>query len=193
MFTIVGLGNPGEKYLLTRHNAGRIALVEALAKADFPANDLASGRLGKLVYGKIGEGEVLAIFPDTYMNESGRTVVKFVSKDDSEQLIVVYDDIDLPIGEFKISFGKGDGGHNGVSSIISSLGTRDFVRVRIGIARKNFFGKILRPKGEDLARYVLSDFSKGELDKLRGISDELCEALDTIVNKGVSMAMNKFN
>lgn len=185
MYTIVGLGNPGDEYELTRHNAGRIVLLEIF--------DLTSLRLGKTAGVSVGNTEINILFPDSYMNESGRAVRKCVAPEDSAQLIVVYDDIDLPLGEFKLSFGRGDGGHNGLSSIIAALDTKDFIRVRVGIAKHNFWGRLVRPQGEELSRYVLGRFSSRELATLKQVASSIKEALEVVVQNGVEKAMNRFN
>lgn len=189
MYTVVALGNPGEKYELTRHNAGRILVVESLRTLGW--SDLSTD--SRLYSGELAGENIKVLFPDTYMNESGRAVVKHVGRDNVDQLIVVYDDIDLPLGEMKISSGRGDGGHNGLASIISALGTKEFTRIRVGIARYNFWGKLVRPQGDKLADFVLGRFSKGELEKLFELNGKLALALETIIVDGASIAMNKFN
>ncbi|OGG85759.1 hypothetical protein A2392_02780 [Candidatus Kaiserbacteria bacterium RIFOXYB1_FULL_46_14] len=185
MYTIVGLGNPGDEYELTRHNAGRVVLREIF--------DLASLRLGRSERLSVGNTEINILFPDSYMNESGRAIRKFIAPEDLSRLIVVYDDIDLPLGEFKLSFGRGDGGHNGLSSIIASLDTKDFIRVRVGIAKHNFWGRLVRPQGEELSRYVLGRFSSRELATIKQVSSLIKEALEVVVGEGVEKAMNRFN
>jgi len=193
MYFVVGLGNPGEKYLLSRHNAGRIVLVDALANYDFPIAELQNGRLGKVVTGRVGENPVSVLFPETFMNDSGRSVMKFVRSDNLNKLIVVYDDVDLPLGEFKVSFNRGAGGHNGVSSIISHLHSPEFIRIRVGVAKKNLFGKTIRPDKAKLADFVINNFSTKELAKLNEVSKSVGECLEVIISDGVERAMNKFN
>jgi len=185
MYTIVGLGNPDNEYELTRHNAGRIVLREIF--------QLSSLRLGRIEQVSIGNKTVGILFPSSYMNESGRDVRKLVSREDVNHMMVVYDDIDLPLGEFKLSFGRGDGGHNGLSSIIAAVDTKDFIRVRVGIAKRNFWGRLLRPQGEELSRYVLGRLSSSELSVLKKLAPSIKEALEIIVDEGVTKAMNRFN
>ncbi|MEX0913139.1 MAG: aminoacyl-tRNA hydrolase [Candidatus Paceibacterota bacterium] len=189
MYTVVALGNPGEKYNHTRHNAGRILLVEALRDRGWSDLSLDSRIVDKEVAGN----SMKVLLPDTYMNESGKAVVKMVGSEASDHLIVVYDDIDLPLGELKISFGRGSGGHNGLASIISALGTKNFTRIRVGIARRNFWGKLVRPEGDKLGDYVLGRLSRGELEKLLGLKEKLASILETIVVDGRSSAMTRFN
>ncbi len=193
MHTIVGLGNPGEEYQNTRHNAGRIALIGALGRAGFNAERLAAGRLGRFEHGDIAGLPVRILFPDTYMNESGRAIKKLLAPGEEAGLVLVYDDIDLPLGDFKISFGRGDGGHNGLASVIQALGTKDFLRIRVGIAPKTFFGRIRRPEGEKMGAYVLGPLSRREQAKLDETASLITDALETIVNEGRDAAMNRFN
>lgn len=189
MYTVVALGNPGEKYEQTRHNAGRILLVESLRARGW--SDLSMD--SRLQSGELAGVGIKVLLPETYMNESGKAVVKAVGRDMADELIVIYDDIDLPLGEIKISFGRGDGGHNGLASIISALGTKEFTRIRIGIAKYNFWGKLVRPQGDKLADFVLGRFSKGELEKLLELKEKVALVLKTIVIDGVSSAMSRFN
>lgn len=189
MYTIIALGNPGMDYERTRHNAGRLALLGALRRF---GHDV-SIRTGTLTKVMLSSESVRVFIPDTYMNDSGRGVVKTLGRDIAPHIIVIYDEIDLPLGEFKLSVGRGSGGHNGVQSIIDHLGTKDFIRVRIGIAPRNFWGKVVRPEGEKLASYVLGRFSNRELTKLSTIEEDLSVALETIVTDGIERAMNKFN
>jgi len=111
---VVGLGNPGSEYEKTRHNAGRIV----------------SGEVAK----KLKDMKIKFIEPDTFMNQSGRAVVYYVkSKKDLAGLVIMHDDIDIPLGSMKISFNRGDGGHNGVASVIKALKSKEFIRIRIGV------------------------------------------------------------
>jgi PTH1 family peptidyl-tRNA hydrolase len=129
------------------------------------------------------------------MNNSGAAVVKFVQKTDVGKLIVLHDDIDLPFGEIKVSKGRGDGGNNGIKSIISKLGSKDFVRIRIGIAPTSFWtGKTKRPLGGGpLERFVLQSFSKKEAEQLSHIYEHVFNALQEILKNGPEAAMNTFN
>jgi len=185
MYLIVGLGNPGSEYELTRHNVGRIVLKESLGLADL--------RLGRVAGADVDGAQFEVLFPDTYMNESGGAVRRALNSADSTKLVVVYDDIDLPLGEFKLSFGRGAGGHNGLSSIIAALDTKDSTRVRIGIGRRNFWGRLVRPQGEELSEYVLGRFSSRELAKIKELSGPIRDALKMIVTSGIEKAMNEYN
>lgn len=198
MYYIIGLGNPGEKYTYTRHNIGWLALDAICASANLPFPQLQNAMSGRVTGGQIGSVDVSVLYPETFMNNSGAAVKKFVAKGDFSKMIVLYDDIDLPLGEIKVSFGRGSGGHNGVESIIKNIGTKDFVRVRIGIAKTGFWpweqGKIKRPKGGGaLERHVLGVFSKKEERLLKQGIDKTMEAVAVILKGGHAAAMNKYN
>ncbi len=191
MHYIVGLGNPGEKYEMTRHNAGRIVLAAFLKAHDMPA-PVASAKYVSL----ISEGDdAFLMFPETFMNKSGSAVAKIVtSAKKAKNLVVVYDDMDLPLGSIKISFGRSSGGHNGVESIIKTLKTKDFVRIRVGICPATPTGKLRKPKGEQkILDFLMGDFKTAELDVLKKVSKKVAEAIDIIMDEGHVQAMNQFN
>tara|TARA_B100000745_G_scaffold283015_1_gene216722 strand:- start:3107 stop:3628 length:522 start_codon:yes stop_codon:yes gene_type:complete len=148
---------------------------------------------GRVCEGALGGEEVTLLYPNTFMNKSGSAVKKLVSKGEEEKLIVVYDDVDLPVGEIKISQGKGSGGHNGISSIVSALGSKNFVRVRVGIAGKSLFGHTKRPTGDRLPRHVLGDFKRREQKELQGVLPKASEAIQAVISDGVQKAMNEMN
>ena len=122
------------------------------------------------------------------MNESGKTADYFTSKEGiaAEQLIVIYDDLDLPIGKFKISFDRGSGGHNGVKSIEEHLGSREFIRIRIGISKIIESGELVKPN-------VLGNFDSNELETLKDVSKIAYKAIGTILKEGKEKAMTAFN
>ena len=195
MFYIVGLGNHGEKYQNTRHNVGWLVCDYIREKAGLPS------LIGdKAMSGRVTEGLILGtptklLYPDTFMNNSGSAVVKFVPKSEIGNLIVIHDDIDLPLGEIKLGRGRGDGGNNGIKSVIEKIGTKEFIRIRIGIAPKNIFtGKTVRPKGGGpLEKFVLKQFTKKEEEKLHEVEERAFCALQLILQSGLETAMNKFN
>ena len=194
MFYIVGLGNPGTEYAHTRHNIGFDVLEKLATSGDFSSWHDSGAYSGRVATGNFQKDEVILLLPSTFMNDSGIAVKKLVPKGEIEKLIVVYDDVDLPLGELKISFGRGDGGHNGMRSIIASLGTADFLRVRVGVAKKSIWtGKVKRPKGEALANFVLSSFSSSEHKKLSDVLKKAIEAVTMCVMQGKEKAMNIYN
>lgn len=194
MYYIVGLGNPGKEYKNTRHNIGFDVLETFVADTHLSSLHESSAHSGFVSEGSVEGQEVFVLLPTTFMNASGSAVAKLVPKDESEKLIVVYDDIDLPLGEIKISFDRGDGGHNGIKSIIEKLGTPKFTRVRIGVAQKSIWtGKLKRPKGEGLASFVLGTFSQKEQKELEEVTALIPKIISTFVTKGREVTMNQFN
>src|ERR1700733_6443483 len=148
-YIIVGLGNPGEEYAETRHNTGRM-LVQLFGKmhdAEWKVDKKLSAQIAKV---KIGKQTVTLVLPDTFMNNSGKSVKPLVTSIKSaEKLLVIYDDLDLPFGSAKISFNKSSGGHKGLESIIKNIKTEKFARIRVGISPVTPSGKIKKPKGEE--------------------------------------------
>ena len=191
MITIVGLQNPGTEYIDTRHNVGEM-LVRAFADTySFPSFVSSSEYAGEISEGVIDGIEVRLLLPTTFMNKSGSSVKKAIET--PEKLIVVHDELALPLGDFKIGYNQGAGSHNGVQSIIDALNTKAFTRLRIGISPVSFFGNIKPPTGERRARFVLQKFSKKEMMKLENMLPEMVEAVHTIVAEGKEKAMNMYN
>lgn len=194
MHYIVGLGNPGAEYKNTRHNIGFTVLEHFVTHADFSALYTSSKYQGRVSEGVVEGNEVTVLLPDTFMNASGGAVKKLVPQKEAEHLMVVYDDIDIPFGEIKVSFDRGAGGHNGIKSIIESLGTKDFVRVRVGVATRSIWtGKLKRPKGDALASYVLGSFTAKEVKELPQVQDTIREVITLFVTQGREKTMNTFN
>lgn len=186
MYIIVGLGNPEKKYDGTRHNIGFSALT-VLADTYGISMDI---KKHKAVCGKgVIEGQkVLLAMPQTYMNLSGESVrelVDYYKIDPEEELIVIYDDINLAPGKLRIRPKGSAGGHNGIKNIIAHLGTQIFPRIRVGVGEK--------PKGWDLADYVLGRFSKEEEPVIREALDKTTKACCEIITGDVTSAMNKYN
>ncbi|HYY45019.1 MAG TPA: aminoacyl-tRNA hydrolase [Actinomycetota bacterium] len=181
---IVGLGNPGDKYERTRHNSGALVLEELLRRC---GASLKSHRSGNLVaeVALAGERAVLAR-PNSYMNESGRPVRALLSwyKTSPSRLVVIHDELDLPLGGVRVKWGGGTAGHNGLKSIVSHLGTQGFVRVRVGISR---------PGAKETVDYVLSNFSSAERRELPFVLGDAADAVERIVAAGVERAMNEVN
>ena len=195
MFYIVGLGNHGEKYQNTRHNVGWLICDYVRVEARLPDLIDDKSMSGRMTEGSIVGAPIRLLYPDTFMNNSGSAVVKFVPKNEVGNLIVIHDDIDLPLGEIKLGKGRGDGGNNGIKSLIEKLGTKDFVRIRIGIAPRSFWtGEVKRPKGGGpLERFVLKPFTKKEEEQLKEVKERAFGALQAILTSSLETAMNKFN
>lgn len=182
---LVGLGNPGAEYDNTRHNIGRDFL-RALAKKE----GLKEWKEDAKVHGHSAKMELfgakaLLLLPDTYMNSSGKALTTLVtSKKQAEQLVVVQDELDLPLGSVKIAFGSGAGGHRGVDSIQKALKTKDFIRIRIGISGATASGKLKKPDSEKVVDFVLGKFKPTEEEKLKKVRKVVFEAIELMLTKG---------
>jgi PTH1 family peptidyl-tRNA hydrolase len=194
-YLFVGLGNPGEQYKNTPHNAGRLALEYVCEHAEFGGWRKERKAKGLLSEGEMAGEEVTFLLPENFMNCSGDAVKSLVRNEkDAERVVIIHDEIDMPIGEIEFAFGKGSGGHNGVQSVIDKLGTKNFIRLRIGITPTNWFGKIAKPKGrEAVSDFLLSDFKKQDRERLEESFPKILEALEDVVEKGVKSAMNTWN
>ena len=185
MYVVVGLGNPGKQYENTRHNVG-FNVIDILAKEyDISVSKIKHKAL--IGEGRVGSEKVLLVKPQTYMNLSGETLIDIYNyyKVDMDNIIVIYDDIDLDVGKIRIRK-KGSGGtHNGMRSIIKCLGANDFPRVRVGVSK---------PKpGQDLADFVLSRFRKEENNDVELGLEKAAKAVDVMIKDNVDLAMNKYN
>jgi PTH1 family peptidyl-tRNA hydrolase len=185
MKIIVGLGNPGRKYERTRHNAG-FSAIDGIAR-DLQSEVMKEKHHSLVGKARIGSEEVVLAKPQTYMNESGRAaaaIMRAVYATPAD-LIVIHDELDLPLGSVRVKIGGGHGGHNGLRSVIEHLGSSDFVRVRIGIGRP--------ATGKDAVDYVLSPFLIEEKKSLSDAMTRVVAAVKTIILDGPMRAMNMFN
>lgn len=181
---IVGLGNPGEKYKNTRHNIGFMVLNEFAEKNNFPEFSLSKKYSAEISKGNFGGQNILLVKPQTFMNESGKAVKKIVKNSPAENLIVVHDDVDLPVGKIKIIKERGSAGHKGVESIIKAIGNDGLIRFRIGIGRQI---------GAKAMKVVLKNFSADEQKIIDEIINKTAKALDFAINNGLEKAMNEYN
>lgn len=190
-WVIVGLGNPGGEYENTRHNAGRMALQYFAKKSD--VDEWREDKKAQATVAKVGS--VALVLPDTYMNKSGSAVAKYVkSAKAASKMIVVYDDLDLPVGKVKLSYDRGSGGHRGLDSVMRAVKTREFARVRIGVSPETPGGKLKKPHGEDeVNKFILAKFKPSDIDELKKVFKRVAEALEAIQKDGVLVAMNEFN
>jgi PTH1 family peptidyl-tRNA hydrolase len=185
MYLILGLGNPGRRYQFTRHNIGFMVLEKIAAQREVDLKQKSFDALWNR--GKIAGIDVLLALPQTYMNLSGNAARKLLAyfKMDISNLIVIHDDLDLPFGTVRLKTGGGNAGHKGLKSIISCLGTADFMRVRLGIGKPSDKSRI-----ED---YVLQKFDSGETDLLQQIIQLAADAATEIVLSGMQTAMAKYH
>lgn len=195
MILIVGLGNPGEEYKQTRHNTGRMIL-ENIAKSNNFSDWKDNMKLKSLCSkGEIGKEKFDFMLPETFMNNSGNAVCQIIDdKKKLKNLVVVYDDIDLPLGSLKISFNRSSGGHNGLESVIKKVKSREFTRIRIGVSPVTPSGKLRKPKGEEaVLKFLLGKYKEDELKEIKKISKKVAEIITMLSAEGKDKAMSLYN
>ena len=185
MYLIIGLGNPGTDYAATRHNIGFDMITYLSDRYNIPLRS----RENKAIVGKglIDGQKVMLAQPQTFMNLSGESVRALIDyyKMDIDELIIIYDDISLPVGQIRVRPKGSAGGHNGIKNIIQHLRTEEFARIKIGVGAK--------PEGGDLVKHVLGRFSREEDGMIRDVFALAEEALLAMMNEGVASAMNQVN
>jgi PTH1 family peptidyl-tRNA hydrolase len=188
---IVGLGNPGPEYTFTPHNAGFLA-IDRIAE---DCGAAVANRRGRALTGKatIAGEECLLAKPETFMNLSGQSVAALVSElgiDPKKDLVVLYDELAFPLGELRVKPNGSANGHNGAKSISASLGTEEWMRVRIGVGKQAPDGREVKAGGRD---YLLDPMRKGDLALLDPVLDRAREAVEVILKDGIAQAMTRFN
>lgn len=192
MKLIVGLGNPGKTYARNRHDIGFRCLnyFARLHSIRFDRRQC-QARVG---FGEVGEEKLLLAKPRTFVNLSGRAVGPLVHKYSISlsDLLIIYDDLDLPLGKIRLRRSGGSGGHNGIKSIVSTLGSENFPRIRVGIGRPQVEG--LSNADEDvIVSYVLGDFTPQEEKLIKPVIAGVAEAIDCFLAQGIEVAMSRFN
>lgn len=180
---ILGLGNPGKEYENTRHNAGRMAAEYFAQKHDYP-----EFKYDKKSNSLISKRRLLISLPETFMNKSGNAVTKLVRpKKELKELVVIHDDLDIPLGRFKISYGKSSGGHKGVESVMRALKTKNFARIRIGVSPKR------KPDQKEVIKFITAKFKPSELETFKKVIKKIADALEVMVSDSLDRAMSEFN
>lgn len=193
MFLIIGLGNPGQEYQDARHNLGFMALDYFRKEKEF-SNFVFIEKFNSLISeGKIEKKKIILVKPQTFMNNSGKAVKKVIKnlKLKTENLFVIHDDIDIKLGEIKIVKNRGPAGHKGVESIIKEIGTKDFLRIRMGISPQK--EEEWRNKRKKIKDFVLEDFNKDEKGVLKETLKKTSNGLNIILKEGLIKAINKLN
>ena len=190
-YVIIGLGNPEGQYAKTRHNAGRMA-VERLAKevgfSEFTLRKVAKALVSE---GTIEDEKVVLVLPEVAMNLSGKVIPSFVkSKPAAKKLLIIRDELDMPLGTMKMTFGRGSGGHKGAESIMRALKTKDFAQIKIGISGATAKGVVKKPGTEDkVIKLVLGKFKPEEEVKLKKLFARTNEAVFAFVSGDTGKAM----
>jgi PTH1 family peptidyl-tRNA hydrolase len=194
---IIGLGNPGEKYEMSRHNLGFRVIDKIAEDFNLPKTKCESKFKAEISEGRIKNEKILFVKPQTFMNESGQAAraISCFYKITTENIWVIYDDLDLPLGKLKISFNKSSGGHKGVQSIIDQLGRKDFFRFRIGVSQKSIKSKVHKVGSEscELRNFVLGEFSPEEEKIIQEAIKKTALAIETALKENIEKAMNKIN
>ena len=193
MKLIVGLGNPWRIYARNRHNIGFMC-VSHFAKTQRIRFDKKQGQ-ARIGTGEVAGSELIVARPQTHMNLSGQSVIRLVKKFNVSlnDLIVIHDDLDLPLGKIRISQSSSAGGHKGIDSIITHLGSQDFSRIRVGIGRPAVFEGSAETREAEIVAYVLSDFTTDEKEAINQVIPEVSQAILCLLTEGLTAAMNKYN
>ena len=193
MKLIVGLGNPGRGYANNRHNVGFICL-NHFAKTQSIRFDKKQCK-ARIGLGEVAGNEVVLARPQTYMNRSGQSVSLLVAKFNvsPDNLLVIHDDLDLPLGKIRIRQGGSAGGHKGAGSIITELGSQNFVRIRVGIGRPVKNEGFTEFSEDEIINYVLGDFTPDEKQAITQAIPRVSEAILCLLTEGLAAAMNKYN
>jgi len=193
MKLIVGLGNPGREYANNRHNIGFICL-SRFAKSQGIRFDKKRGR-ARIGMGEVAGNKVVVAKPQTHMNLSGRSVSLLIRKFNINlnDLLVIHDDLDLPLAKIRISQGGGTGGHKGIESIISCLESQDFIRIRVGIGRPVKNEGSAEISDDEIIAYVLGDFTAEQKQTIDQVIPRVSEAILCLLTEGLTLAMNKYN
>ena len=193
MKLIVGLGNPGRGHANNRHNVGFVCL-NHFARMQNIRFDKKQGK-ARTGSGEVSDSEVLLAKPQTYMNLSGQSVSLLVDKFNvsPDNLLVIHDDLDLPLGKIRIRQDGSSGGHKGVGSIITELGSQNFIRIRVGIGRPVKNESFTELSEDEIINYVLSDFTPDEKQTITQVIPMVSEAILCLLTEGLAATMNRYN
>ncbi len=194
-WVIVGLGNPGEKYENTRHNTGRMAVAQFVKSKKIGEWKIDTKAKALVARGALERALAVFVLPETFMNKSGSALSKFVrSMKAAENLVVVYDELDLPLGAMKISYDRGSGGHKGIESVMRAVKTKKFWRIRIGVSHSTASGELKKPHGDKAVNdFILDIFKPHEFGVLKTVFKRVEHALEVIILEDPQRAMNQFN
>lgn len=197
-YLFVGLGNPGAEYEHSRHSFGRMVLL-SLAKSsadDFEIKDWQFDKKlrAQISKGSLGPNKFRLLLPENMMNNSGGCVKPLIkNKKEAHGVVVIHDDVDLPLGTIKLSFNRGSGGHRGVESIIKALKTSEFIRLRLGVASTTPAGKIKKPASDKVIDFIIGNFKPAEEELLKKTIKQAKKVLESLISVGLERSMNLYN
>ncbi|MFA5290878.1 MAG: aminoacyl-tRNA hydrolase [Candidatus Paceibacterota bacterium] len=187
-FLFVGLGNPGAEYEHSRHSFGRMVLLP-LGEWKFDKKLKA-----QLANGSFGKNKFRLLLPENMMNNSGGSVKPLIkNKKEAHSVVVIHDDIDLPLGTIKLSYNRGSGGHRGVESIIKALKTTEFIRLRLGVSKATPSGKIKKPESDKIIDFIIGNFKPTEEDELKKTIKKAKKVIESLIEEGLDKTMNLYN
>lgn len=197
-YFFVGLGNPGEEYEKSRHSFGRLVLLTLVQKPP-EGLDIKDWQLDKKIKAQISSGtfnknKFRLLLPENMMNNSGNCLKSLIkNKKEANNVVVIHDDVDLPLGTLKLSFNRGTGGHRGVESIAKALKTNEFIRLRLGIAPTTSTGKLKKPTSDKIVDFVIGDFKLTEELELKKVIKVAQKVIVSLIESGLAKTMNTFN
>jgi peptidyl-tRNA hydrolase, PTH1 family len=204
---IIGLGNPGAEYEGTRHNAGREAVMKFAKKAGFDDFEFDKKSQALVSTGKAGKNKATLVLPETFMNKSGAAAGKFAKgakkmKDPSTgksikafpEIVIVHDDLDIPLGKAKMSWNKSAGGHKGVQSVLKALGTEAVFRIRIGITPAKASGELKKPDHDTITEnFIVAGFKEKEAEEMKKTIKKVVDCIEMSITDSPERAMSEYN
>lgn len=190
-YIVIGLGNPGGEYAKTRHNAGRLAVEHIAREERFPAFTPKKVAKALVSEGSMSDEKVILVLPEVFMNLSGKVMPSFVkSKPAAKKLLIIRDDLDMPLGTMKMTFGRGSGGHKGVESVMRAIKTKDFAQIKIGISGATPKGRVKKPGTEEkVIKHVIGKWKPEEEKVLKKMFAKTLLATDAFVSGDLEKAM----
>jgi len=197
-YLFVGLGNPGPDYEKSRHSFGRMVLL-SLASKPLGEMEIKDWQFDKklkvqMTRGTLNKNKFRFLLPENMMNNSGGCVKPLIkSKKEANEVVVIHDDVDLPLGSLKISYNRGSGGHRGVESIVKALKTTEFVRLRLGVAPTTPSGKLKKPVGDKVIDFIIGNFKPAESEMVKKTIKQAKTVIQSLIEDGLAKTMNLYN
>ena len=197
-YLFVGLGNPGPDYEKSRHSFGRMILLSLASKllGEMEIGDWQFDKKLKaqITSGTLNKNKFRFLLPENMMNNSGGCIKPLIkNKKEANEVVVIHDDVDLPLGALKISYNRGSGGHRGVESIVKALKTTEFIRLRLGVAPTTPSGKIKKPTGDKVIDFIIGNFKPAESETVKQTTKQAKTVIQSLIEDGLAKTMNLYN